>query len=57
MRLLMLVHISKMLVAFFAPFTPKKPEKALQGKKMQYEDGGDLGNREDEISELIAKMN
>ncbi|KAG9152404.1 hypothetical protein Leryth_015808 [Lithospermum erythrorhizon] len=39
------------------PFTLNKAEKALQGKKKRYTDGGDAGNREDHINELISKMN
>ncbi|KAJ0895399.1 putative ribosomal protein L7/L30 [Helianthus annuus] len=39
------------------PFTLNKPEKALQGKKKPFRDGGDSGNREDQINELISKMN
>ncbi|CAK9169756.1 unnamed protein product [Ilex paraguariensis] len=42
---------------FLCPFTLNKPEKALQGKKRLFKDGGDTGNREDQINELISKMN
>ncbi|KAG5523250.1 hypothetical protein RHGRI_035167 [Rhododendron griersonianum] len=40
------------------PFTLNKPDnKALFGKKKLYKDGGDTGNRQDQINELISKMN
>ncbi|XP_059642074.1 large ribosomal subunit protein uL30z-like [Cornus florida] len=39
------------------PFMLNKPEKALQGKKRVFKDGGDTGNREDRINELMGKMN
>lgn len=42
---------------FLYPFALKKPEKVLQGKKRRYKDGGDSGNREDNINELLDKMN
>lgn len=42
---------------FMYPFKLNKPEKALQGKKKRYSDGGDTGNRGAEINELISKMN
>uniref|UniRef100_A0A251RVM6 Putative ribosomal protein L30/L7 family protein n=2 Tax=Helianthus annuus TaxID=4232 RepID=A0A251RVM6_HELAN len=42
---------------FLCPFNLNKPEKALQGKKKPFRDGGDSGNREDQINELISKMN
>nr|GLL35287.1 60S ribosomal protein L7-2-like [Ipomoea trifida] len=42
---------------FLCPFTLNKPEKALQGKKKRFADGGDSGNREDHINELISLMN
>nr|XP_043615603.1 60S ribosomal protein L7-1 [Erigeron canadensis] len=42
---------------FLCPFNLNKPEKALQGKKRPFRDGGDAGNREDQINELISKMN
>ncbi|KVH93887.1 Ribosomal protein L30, ferredoxin-like fold domain-containing protein [Cynara cardunculus var. scolymus] len=42
---------------FLCPFSLNKPEKALQGKKRPFRDGGDSGNREDQINELIGKMN
>lgn len=47
----------KEVCSFLCPFNLNKPEKALQGKKKAYKDGGDSGNREDQINELISKMN
>ncbi|CAK9166580.1 unnamed protein product [Ilex paraguariensis] len=47
----------KEVTSFLCPFTLNKPEKALQGKKRLYIDGGDTGNREDHVNELISKMN
>ncbi|KAA8541977.1 hypothetical protein F0562_023129 [Nyssa sinensis] len=47
----------KEVSSFLCPFMLNKPEKALQGKKRLYKDGGDTGNREDHINELISKMN
>lgn len=47
----------KEVTSFLCPFTLNKPEKALQGKKKLYKFGGDSGNREDNINELISKMN
>ncbi|KVI06062.1 Ribosomal protein L30, ferredoxin-like fold domain-containing protein [Cynara cardunculus var. scolymus] len=42
---------------FLCPFSLNEPQKALQGKKRPFRDGGDSGNREDQINELIGKMN
>ncbi|CAA2933871.1 60s ribosomal l7-1 [Olea europaea subsp. europaea] len=42
---------------FLCPFNLNKPEKTLQGKKRRFKDGGDSGNRENQINELIIKMN
>lgn len=42
---------------FLCPFNLNNPEKALHGKKKRFEDGGDSGNREDGINDLISKMN
>ncbi|KAF0920990.1 hypothetical protein E2562_037905 [Oryza meyeriana var. granulata] len=42
---------------FLMPFKLKCPERRLQMKKKPYKDGGDLGNREDKINELIEKLN
>lgn len=47
----------KEVTSFLCPFKLNKPEKALQGKKRRYNDGGDAGNREAHINELISKMN
>lgn len=47
----------KEVTSFLCPFAFTKPEKALQGKKRRYNDGGDSGNHEDHINELISKMN
>ncbi|MCD7460678.1 hypothetical protein HAX54_044208 [Datura stramonium] len=47
----------KEVTSFLCPFALTKPEKALQGKKRRFNDGGDSGNREDHINELISKMN
>ncbi|XP_057480818.1 LOW QUALITY PROTEIN: 60S ribosomal protein L7-1-like [Actinidia eriantha] len=47
----------KEVTSFLCLFTLNWPEKALKGKKKLYEDGGDTGNRKDQINELISKMN
>ncbi|KAF8389195.1 hypothetical protein HHK36_025888 [Tetracentron sinense] len=47
----------KEAIGFLWPFSLNKPEGDLQGKKKPYKDGGDAGNREDHINELISKMN
>lgn len=47
----------KAVTTFLCPFLLNNPEKALLGKKRRFEDGGDFGNREDHINELIIKMN
>ncbi|CAL5440312.1 unnamed protein product [Camellia sinensis] len=47
----------KEVSSFLCPFTLNRPEKALQGKKKLYENGGDSGDRKDNINELISKMN
>ena len=39
------------------PFSLNKPEGGLQGTKIVYKRGGDAGNREDHINELISKTN
>ncbi|KAJ4980898.1 hypothetical protein NE237_031735 [Protea cynaroides] len=38
------------------PFQFNKPKEGLQGRKKLYNDGGDAGNREDHISELILAL-
>ncbi|KAK2970273.1 hypothetical protein RJ640_021348, partial [Escallonia rubra] len=45
------------VTSFLCPFALNKPEKALQGKKKPYKNGGDAGNHEDHINDLINKMN
>ncbi|CAA0827343.1 60S ribosomal protein L7-1 [Striga hermonthica] len=47
----------KLVTNFLCPFMLNNPEKALRGRKKRYEDGGDSGNREDHINELLSKMN
>ncbi|XP_071706623.1 large ribosomal subunit protein uL30z [Rutidosis leptorrhynchoides] len=42
---------------FLCPFNLNKPEKPLEGKKKAYRNGGDSGNREDQINEFISKLN
>lgn len=42
---------------FLWPFELNKPAEGLRGSKTLYKDGGDAGNREDLINELINKMN
>ncbi|KAK9944801.1 hypothetical protein M0R45_010351 [Rubus argutus] len=43
--------------SFLWPFALNKPEVGLKGVKALYKEGGDTGNREDKINELISKMN
>ncbi|GAB4842653.1 hypothetical protein Ancab_012626 [Ancistrocladus abbreviatus] len=47
----------KEVTGFLWLFNLNKPETGLQGKKNPYKDGGDSGNREDHINELIDNMN
>lgn len=47
----------KAVTSFLCPFMLSNPEKALQGKKKRFEDGGDSGNRKDQINDLLSKMN
>ncbi|KAI9074466.1 hypothetical protein K1719_043585 [Acacia pycnantha] len=42
---------------FLWPFELNKPADGLRGSKTLYKDGGDTGNREDLINDLINKMN
>ncbi|XP_007011052.2 PREDICTED: 60S ribosomal protein L7-1 [Theobroma cacao] len=42
---------------FMGPLMLSKPGGVIQGKKQPYREGGDAGNREDEINDLISKMN
>ncbi|TXG46761.1 hypothetical protein EZV62_026055 [Acer yangbiense] len=46
----------KEVMNFLGPFQLNKPE-GLLGKKQPFKDGGEAGNREDQINELIDKMN
>ncbi|CAN0901078.1 60S ribosomal protein L7-1 [Linum grandiflorum] len=43
--------------SFLGSFSLNKPKQGLQGKKALYKDGGDTGNREEKINDLISKMN
>ncbi|OIW01390.1 hypothetical protein TanjilG_10820 [Lupinus angustifolius] len=45
------------VVKFLWPFELNKPAEGLRGSKTLFKDGGDTGNREDLINELINKMN
>ncbi|XP_054814329.1 60S ribosomal protein L7-1 [Prosopis cineraria] len=45
------------VASFLWPFELSKPADGLRGSKTLYKDGGDTGNREDLINELIDKMN
>jgi len=47
----------KEINGFLGPFSLNKPKAGLQGSKALFKDGGDAGNREDKINELISKMN
>lgn len=47
----------KEVTSFLWPFALSKPQSGLQGSKTVYKQGGDTGNREDNINELIDKMN
>ncbi|KAH1048687.1 hypothetical protein J1N35_039471 [Gossypium stocksii] len=48
----------KEVVLFMGHLMLSKPEdRLLRGKKQPYREGGDAGNREDEINDLINKMN
>ncbi|CAI0542508.1 unnamed protein product [Linum tenue] len=47
----------KEINTFLGPFSLNKPKDGLQGKKALFKDGGDSGNREDKINDLISKMN
>ncbi|KAH1047277.1 hypothetical protein J1N35_038061 [Gossypium stocksii] len=48
----------KVVVLFMGHLMLSKPEdRLLRGKKQPYREGGDAGNREDEINDLINKMN
>ncbi|GAV83234.1 Ribosomal_L30 domain-containing protein/Ribosomal_L30_N domain-containing protein [Cephalotus follicularis] len=45
------------VIRFLGPFSLNKPEEGLEGKRQAYKEGGDSGNREDQINDLISKMN
>ncbi|XP_010917039.1 large ribosomal subunit protein uL30y [Elaeis guineensis] len=47
----------KEVTKFLWPFRLKAPERRLLLKKKPYKDGGDSGNREEHINELIDKLN
>ncbi|KAK6933835.1 Ribosomal protein L30, ferredoxin-like fold domain, partial [Dillenia turbinata] len=47
----------KEVTSILWPFRLSKPELGLSGKKKPYKEGGDAGNREQHINELISKMN
>ncbi|KAF5741772.1 60S ribosomal protein L7-1 [Tripterygium wilfordii] len=47
----------KVASKFLGPLALNKPIDGLQGKKQAYKDGGDSGDRGDQINELINKMN
>ncbi|RZC87366.1 hypothetical protein C5167_035906 [Papaver somniferum] len=47
----------KEVVNFLWPFKLTRPEGGKLLKKTRYSDGGDAGNRADNINELINKMN
>lgn len=46
----------KDVTRFLWPFSLAKPEGGFLGKKNSFKNGGDSGNREEHINELIAKM-
>ncbi|KAI5600708.1 hypothetical protein POPTR_001G047400v4 [Populus trichocarpa] len=47
----------KEIISFLGSFSLNKPKEGLLGKKALYIDGGDTGNRENQINDLINKMN
>ncbi|KAI3935855.1 hypothetical protein MKW92_041687 [Papaver armeniacum] len=47
----------KEVVNFLWPFKLTRPEGGKLLEKTRYSDGGDAGNRADNINELINKMN
>ncbi|KAG5083175.1 hypothetical protein JHK84_053213 [Glycine max] len=47
----------KEVARFMWPFELNKPAEGLKGSKTIFKEGGDTGNREDLINELINKMN
>ncbi|XP_021740681.1 60S ribosomal protein L7-1-like [Chenopodium quinoa] len=46
----------KEVTRFLWPFSLAKPQDGFSGKKNLFKNGGDSGNREENINELIAKM-
>jgi len=46
----------KEVTHFLWPFSLAKPEGELQGRKNPFKKGGDSGNREEHINELLDKM-
>ncbi|KAJ0008495.1 hypothetical protein Pint_30290 [Pistacia integerrima] len=46
----------KEVIKFLGPFLLSKPGGFL-GKKQRFKDGGESGDREDQINDLISKMN
>ncbi|KAL9256531.1 Large ribosomal subunit protein uL30z-like protein [Drosera capensis] len=47
----------KEVTKFLCPFNLSKPTSGIQGIKNRFKDGGDSGNREEKLNELINKMN
>ncbi|WCJ21761.1 60S ribosomal protein L7 [Euphorbia peplus] len=47
----------KEITSFLGPFALSRAKGAFQGKKALFKDGGDTGNREDKINDLVDKMN
>ncbi|XP_020978881.1 60S ribosomal protein L7-3-like [Arachis ipaensis] len=47
----------KEVIRLMWPFELNKPVGGLTGSKTLFKDGGDSGNREDLINELVSKMN
>lgn len=47
----------KEVTSFLWPLMLNKPEGGLKGLKKVFKEGGEAGNREDHINELIDKMN
>uniref|UniRef100_A0A0A0LKE5 Uncharacterized protein n=1 Tax=Cucumis sativus TaxID=3659 RepID=A0A0A0LKE5_CUCSA len=44
-------------IANVGPHFKEPGGRCLQGKKSSYKEGGDSGNREDDINDLINEMN
>ncbi|GKV45392.1 hypothetical protein SLE2022_380890 [Rubroshorea leprosula] len=47
----------KEVISFMGPLMLSKPAGDSPGNKKPYKEGGDAGNREDKINDLISKMN